>query len=132
MLASCQCKQLSAEISGTTDQIVVCHCLDCQRRSGSPFGVIAYYSASDIALSGEAREYSRTGESGNRFTQHFCPQCGTTLWCVSEAKPDAVGIPVGTLTDPAYPAPARSVWEQSMHRWVSVPGEIPHFPRGRT
>ena len=71
MLACCQCKQLSARISGPTEQIVACHCLDCQRRSGSPFGVIAYYPSSDIVLSGEARQYSRTSESGNRFTQGF-------------------------------------------------------------
>jgi hypothetical protein len=132
MLAQCLCGQLTAEISGTTDQIVACHCLECQRRSGSPFGVIAYYPATAITLAGDAHHYSRTADSGNLFTQHFCPICGTTLWCVSSAKPDAIGIPVGTIADPDYPAPARSVWEQSMHGWVSVPDEIPHFPRGRT
>jgi hypothetical protein len=43
MHAQCQCGQLSAAISGTTEQIVACHCTDCQRRSGSPFGVVAYF-----------------------------------------------------------------------------------------
>jgi hypothetical protein len=132
MHAQCQCGQLSAAISGTTDQIVACHCIECQRRSGSPFGVIAYYPAAAVALSGEAREFSRIADSGKRFTTCFCPHCGTTVWCVSEAKPDAIGIPVGTLADPAYPAPARSVYERSMHSWVTVPGKIPHFPGPRT
>jgi len=25
----------------------------------------------------------------------------------------------------------RSVYEQSMHRWIALPGDIGHHPRGR-
>ena len=131
MLASCQCGHLTARIGTSTDQIVACHCTACQRRSGSPFGVIAYYPKDAIVLSGNATEYSRLSDSGNRFTGGFCPTCGTTLWFRSEAKPDAIGIAVGTLANPDFPAPVRSVWEERKHQWVTIPGEIAHFPQGR-
>jgi len=94
--------------------------------------VIAYYPASQVVVAGTANEYRRTADSGNGFVTGFCPECGTTVWCISEAKPGWLGVPVGTIADPAYPAPARSVWEQSMHSWVAMPAAIPHFPRGRT
>ena len=131
MRASCQCGQLSAEITAPTDQIVACHCHACQRRTGSPFGIIAYYPGEAVRLSGTAKEYSREADSGNRFTNGFCADCGTSLRFRSEAKPDAIGIAVGTFADPDFPAPVRSVWESGKHAWVTIPGEIQHFPEGR-
>ena len=131
MKATCQCGELTAEVPGPGNQIVACHCLACQRRTGSPFGVIAYFTADDVTLSGEASEFTRIADSGNAFTTAFCPHCGATVWCRSEAKPNAVGIPVGAFADPAFPAPVRSVWEESRHAWAAIPGNVPHFPRGR-
>jgi len=132
MLARCQCGQLTADVEVGTDQIVACHCQACQRRSGSPFGVIAYYPAHDVTLAGEAVEYTREADSGQRFTTAFCPRCGTTVWCRAELKPGVVGIPVGAFADPDFPAPVRSVWEQAMHPWVGLPDGIQHYPRGRS
>ncbi|MEO0033107.1 MAG: hypothetical protein RIS94_2865 [Pseudomonadota bacterium] len=132
MRATCQCGQLTAEIPGPSDQIVACHCHACQRRSGSPFGLVAYYPAADVSITGEAREYTRATDSGSTFTNAFCPTCGTTVFCRAGIKPAVIGIPVGTLADPAYPAPVRSVWEQAKHSWVAIPGNIPHFPQGRS
>ncbi len=51
MHAQCLCGQLSAELPGPIDQVVACHCTACQRRSGSPFGTIAYYPQGDVAPS---------------------------------------------------------------------------------
>lgn len=74
MQASCQCGNLTAEISDHVEPVIVmCHCIDCQRRSGSQFGSIAYYPAEAVAIAGEAREYGRPTDSGNTFTTGFCP-----------------------------------------------------------
>jgi hypothetical protein len=132
MHAQCQCGQLSAAISGTTEQIVACHCTDCQRRSGSPFGVVAYFPEAIVEITGTSSEYTRTTDVGNRFTTGFCPQCGTSVWCKGDAKTGVTGITVGSIANPDFPAPVRSVWEQSMHSWVVLPENIAHFPRGRT
>lgn len=132
MHAQCQCGRLQAHVAAASDQIVACHCQACQRRSGSPFGLVAYYPAAAVTLSGEAVAYTRVADSGRGFTGHFCPVCGSTVWFTSDLKPDAVGLAVGAFADPAHPAPVRSVWEQTMHEWVAIPGAIPHFPRGRS
>ena len=132
MHAQCQCGQLAAEVAGTTDQIVACHCHHCQRRSGSPFGLMAYYLADAVKISGDAREFTRPADSGNMFTTGFCPQCGATVWARADQKPGIIGIPVGAFANASFPAPARSVWEQSKHAWVVMPDDIPQFPRGRT
>lgn len=134
MRATCQCGQLVVEIEAgyQTDQIVACHCLACQRRTGSPFGVLAYFPAAAVKIAGVAHEYARAGTSGAVFVNGFCPSCGATVWCRTELKPDTIGMPVGAFADPAFPAPVRSVWEETRHDWVAIPGAIPHFPRGRS
>ncbi|WP_226016708.1 GFA family protein [Novosphingobium sp. FKTRR1] len=132
MRAQCQCGQLSAEVQVATDQIVACHCQACQRRTGAPFGLIAYYATADVTIAGQSVAYTRTADSGRTFTGHFCATCGTTLWFDADLKPDVIGIAVGAFADPTHPAPARSVWEDTMHEWVAIPGPIPHFPKGRS
>jgi len=130
--ARCQCGQLTAAIDGAAEPVVVlCHCLDCQRRSGSPFGEIAYYPAGAVQFAGEAREYTRTTDAGNRFTGGFCPVCGSTLYTRSSKNPTLTGITIGTIADPAFPPPTRSVYERSRHCWLGLPENVPRHPSGR-
>jgi hypothetical protein len=37
--------------------VVACHCIDCQRRTGAPFGVGAFYPADAVTISGAPKEY---------------------------------------------------------------------------
>jgi antitoxin (DNA-binding transcriptional repressor) of toxin-antitoxin stability system len=132
MHASCQCGSLTAEIRGGAEPTVVaCHCIDCQKRSGSPFGSMAYFLRSDVAITGEAREYARPTDSGNIYTTGFCPTCGSTVYGKASARPEIVGLTVGTIGDAALPSPARSVYEQSRHGWVTMPETTAGFVRGR-
>jgi hypothetical protein len=41
--------------------------MDCQRRSGSPFGVLAYYPADQITIKGNAKRFARPTSEGNVF-----------------------------------------------------------------
>jgi len=132
MHASCQCGALSTTITGDTPPMtVLCHCRDCQKRSGSPFGVTAYFPESAVTLAGDAREFTRATDVGNHFTTGFCPVCGSTVYARASKYPEIIGITAGTITDPAFPAPARSVYEQSRHHWVTLPDTIPRHPQGR-
>ena len=63
MKARCECGALSAEISDEGSG-VMCHCKACQRRTGSPFGMMVYYAAKDVAVTGPVTEYSRIANSG--------------------------------------------------------------------
>ena len=111
--------------------MVACHCLACQRRTGSVFGVGAYYPEAQVTASGVTKQFERPTESGARFVTHFCPTCGSSVYWYAGKNPGLVGIAVGAFGDPSFPAPARSVWEQSMHPW-HVRDAAQHFPKGRT
>lgn len=131
MKAQCQCEQLTADLPGSTPAVVACHCTYCQRRSGSPFGVLAYYPAEQVVMSGEAKHYARPTASGGVFETFFCPDCGSTVAAKASKHPAMIGIAVGAIADPAFQPPVRSVWEASMHKWVVMPEDVQHFPEGR-
>ncbi len=127
--ARCTCGALTLSLPELSTLVVACHCLDCQRRTGAPFGVGAFYPAEAVTISGTATRYSRTAASGGRVHSHFCPTCGSTLYWQAEALPGWIGVAVGALADPGHPAPVRSVFEQSKHGWVEIAG-AEHFPQG--
>lgn len=128
--AQCSCGSVKVVAEGEPASVVACHCLDCQRRTGSVFGVGAYYPDDRLKITGATREYVRPTDAGNQFFTHFCPACGTSLFWRSDRNPGMTGIAVGAFGDPSFPAPVRSVWERSQHAWVSVPVEH-HFDKGR-
>ncbi len=109
-------------------RISICHCLACQRRTGSVFGVQARFPASGVTVEGESSEYFRTADSGNRIKFHFCPECGATVYLCLQTEPDLVGVPVGAFTDPDLPAPPASIYETHRHHWVTLPDDIEHLP----
>lgn len=127
--ASCCCGGLTLVATGDPDFVVACHCEDCQRRTGSAFGVGAYYPRSNIAASGAYSVYVREGQAGRRLRFHFCPACGTSLYWELELRPDHIGVAVGALRGAAVSPPSRSVWEQSRHPWVAFEHEVIRYPR---
>ncbi|GLQ98222.1 GFA family protein [Dyella mobilis] len=125
-IASCSCGQLSVTTSEDPIRVSICHCLDCQRRSGSVFAVQARFRRDGLELSGTSTRYVRISDEGNRAHFEFCPHCGTTVYYVTEGNEDLVAIPVGAFADPRFPAPVASNYEERMHGWVSMPADIEH------
>jgi hypothetical protein len=126
-VAHCACGQLRAQAEGEPEIVSICHCLDCQRRSGSPFGAGAFYKTERVRVSGERKTFTRTGSEGRKATNSFCPQCGGTLYWEAEGRPGVIGIAVGMFGDPGFPAPARSVYEERMHSWLAFKVELEHI-----
>ena len=104
--ASCSCGQLTARVGGDPVRISICHCLACQRRTGSVFGEQARYRRENVSLSGVSSEYIRVGDEGSRIKFHFCPTCGSTVYYESEGLEEYLAIPVGAFGLGTMSAPA--------------------------
>jgi hypothetical protein len=109
----------------------MCHCNECQRRTGAVFGSGAYYRVSAVRIEGPSNLYTRDAQEGRKIRNHFCPNCGTSVFWEADLRPGLYGIAVGAFADPQFPPPATSVWEQSMHSWVAAPPEAQHYSQGR-
>jgi hypothetical protein len=125
--ASCSCGNLTVTTRGEPVRISICHCHDCQRRTGSVFGVQARFARSDATIEGPSTSWMRTADSGNRIAHHFCPSCGTTVYYLPEAEPELIAVAVGAFADASFPAPRVSVYESRRHSWVAVPPDVDHF-----
>jgi hypothetical protein len=126
-LASCSCGKLTLSAQGDPVRISICHCLACQKRTGSVFGAQARFPADAVTIRGESTEYVRVGDEGGVARFHFCPTCGATVFYQLDAMPDIVAVPVGVFADPNFPPPRISVYEERMHRWVGLPQDIEHI-----
>lgn len=127
-LASCSCGQLTAQVIGDPVRISICHCLACQRRTGSVFAAQARFVRDHVVISGASIEYIRRGDEGGRARFHFCPGCGSTVYYQAEGLEDFITVPVGAFADPDFPTPQVSVYEARMHSWVVPPVEAEHIP----
>lgn len=125
--ASCSCGQLTATTRGEPFRISVCHCLACQRRSGSVFAAQARFLVDAVQIQGQASQYSRVGDEGGKCTFSFCPNCGAIVHFAAEGDNTSIAIPVGAFADPTFPTPTVSVYEERMHSWVSMPANIEHI-----
>jgi hypothetical protein len=124
--AACSCGQLSLVAEGEPIRISICHCLACQRRTGSTFGMQARFPRERVRVDGRSTEYVRVSDAGDSRTSHFCPECGATVYYFLDSVPDAIAVPVGAFADPAFPPPRISVYESRRHGWVTVPADIEH------
>jgi hypothetical protein len=125
--ASCSCGQLTAEVKGDPVRVSICHCLACQRRTGSVFGEQARFPRENVTIAGVSTEYVRVGDEGSSATFHFCPRCGATVYYQPGGLDAFIAIPVGAFADPGFPTPTVSVYEDRMHRWVVPPPDAEHI-----
>ncbi len=121
--ATCRCGTLRAICEGEPVRVSVCHCLDCQKRTGSAFAAQARWPDDNVTVEGVSATWERIADSGHRATYRFCPTCGSTVAYVIEGWPGVTAIPLGAFADPAFPAPGFSVYEHRRHTWIEITGD---------
>ena len=102
----------------------MCHCLDCQKRTGSVFGAQGRWPAAAVRVEGTATEWTRTADSGNTITFRFCATCGSTVHYTLGRLPDFLAVALGAFADPTFPRPTIQVYGSRRHAWVGLPPEI--------
>ena len=124
--ATCTCGDLRVTLEGDPMLVSACCCTRCQRRTGSFFGVTAYFRPAQMtARSGAASEFRR-GEAVFRF----CPRCGTSLWWAFDWGDDILGVAGGCFADPTLPGPHRMTFTATGHPFVTSPKGIPTYEDG--
>ena len=124
--AACSCGQLQLTAEGDPIRISMCHCLACQRRTGSAFGIQARFPSNQVRIEGRYSDYMRTSDEGEGRTFHFCPDCGATVFYTVATVPDAVSVPIGAFAEPAFPPPTVSVYESRRHPWLAISAAMEH------
>ncbi|HUJ03610.1 MAG TPA: GFA family protein [Rhizomicrobium sp.] len=124
-VASCSCGQLRLACEGEAVRISICHCLECQKRTGSVFATQARFPRAFVTIEGRTTQWMRRGDSGEAAIFHFCPVCGSTVYWEFSGAPEFIAVAVGAFADPNFPPPRVSVYEQRKHPWALAAGELP-------
>ncbi|HSG90629.1 MAG TPA: GFA family protein [Pseudomonadales bacterium] len=133
-IAQCHCGQVRLTCEGEPDPVLMCSCELCQRRTGSPIHIGAWFRIEDVRLEGETKAFTRTsGDMGREATFNFCPVCGTSVWWGGRSEgflAGRIGIAGGCFADADFPPPTHAFYDKRRHPWVAVPAGIPCYLEG--
>ena len=125
--ATCHCGALVVECAGDPLKVSMCHCLDCQRRTGSAFSVAVFYDRNQVTIKGAPSTFERDSASGFPVTFHFCSRCGSNVFWEPARLPQLIGVALGAFADPDFPRPEQAVWMKDKHPWLALPADIRAF-----
>ena len=105
-----------------------CHCLDCQRQTGSAFVLNALIEADRVELlAGEPVRFEMPTDSGQPHGIYRCRACGTALWSEYGGRSAIRFVRVGTLERPSALAPDVHIYTRSKQPWLKLPEGVPSF-----
>ena len=130
MKATCACGQASITVNAPATMHGVCHCTNCKRRTGSAFGISAYFDKTAVVeATGETKVYAFHHAAQNHDQErHFCIHCGTTLFWFLSTAPNSIGIAGGCFAEEAIPEPGYSAADNKRWPWVSLPAQWKVYP----
>ncbi len=122
----CHCGFLSYEAEISPDNVLICHCTDCQTLSGTAFRTGVRVAKDDFKLlSGEPTLYIKTTDRGKKTAQAFCPQCGSQIYATQSPEPEFYAVRTGTVRQRDELIPKFQIWTRSEQHWLSNLDTIP-------
>jgi hypothetical protein len=127
---SCLCGAVRFNVSGTPIRMAQCHCLDCQRASGTGHMSNAIFRVADVEVTGETASYASASDSGNTLTRHFCPTCGGRVFLYSAARPGMIVMAAGAFDDSSWFEPEIVLFTKRRPHWDITTDSVPNFEAG--
>ena len=125
----CLCGQVRYEISGEPLAVVICHCKNCQKQSGSTFSINIIGQSEQIEIQGNLSTYADTNDSGDPVNRNFCENCGSPIFSEILSQGNLIALKVGTLDDTSDIEPQTQFWCISKQNWLSLDTKMPALMR---
>ena len=120
-VGGCQCGKIRYEVTGKPIKIFACHCMICQKQSGSAFGMAAVYMQDAFEITkGNVSSFVRDG-TGQKVSNYFCSVCGTRIyhhWFDDQGYRPVISVKPGTLDDSSWMVPGCHVWVKHAQPWI--------------
>lgn len=124
----CFCGGVRYTVAAEPVAVRTCWCRDCQYLGAGSATVNVFFPAEAVAITGPLARFDSIADSGSPMIRTFCPVCGTQVTTASAARPDVLGLRVGTLDDPSAFSPQVTIWTGSAPHWAPIDRAIPHDP----
>ena len=104
-----------------------CHCLNCQRQTGSAFVINLLIEGDRVELlAGDPQPVEVPRDDGSTQTIFRCPTCQVALFS-TYGRPEVRFVRAGTLDDPSGVTPDVHIYTRSKVGWVVIPDAVPAF-----
>ncbi len=126
----CMCGAIEYRLNDEPVTYYACHCTDCQKRSGSSFGLSMWVKRASLELTkGEVALQVLAGPDGSPRHQRICANCGVRLWSEPARFPELAVLRPGTLDDAKRFTPVAHIWTRSQLPWVQIPPGAPSYEK---
>ncbi len=122
IVGGCLCGSVRYSSNSEPGMVVVCHCVKCQKKTGSAFSIGFSLPSPAINFTGDTLDTypDNSGSSGCTLNRSFCSRCGSPVAGQGEAYPGLVFINVGTLDNSSWVEPSHHIWCSQKQPWVSI------------
>ena len=121
---SCMCGAIRFRIDAPITELRQCHCVNCQRASGSVGTVGAAIASSAFHLTqGTPKRYTALADSGRTLHRFFCGDCGSPLYSQRDNTPESMVVRAGSFDDPED-------LKITFHIWTSKARSFHHIGPG--
>ena len=123
----CACGEVRYRLTSDPLFTHCCHCLNCQRQTGSAFVINLLIEADRVELlAGDPQPVAVPRSGGKKQKIWRCPTCQVALFS-QYTSPRIRFVRGGTLDDPSGVAPDVHIFTRSKLPWVTLPKLVPAF-----
>ena len=123
----CSCGAVRYRLVSEPLFVHCCHCLNCQRQTGSAFVVNLLIETDRVELlAGDPVAVDVPRDDGSPQRIWRCPACQVAVYS-RYTRPDLRFVRGGTLDDPASVEPDVHIYTRSKLPWVALPDAVPAF-----
>jgi hypothetical protein len=123
----CLCGAVSYEVRGLLRDVVLCHCVECRRWSGTGAGAFTSAADTDLVVTGDALRWIESPDSIRDARRGFCAACGTSIFWKAPAL-ERTGIAAGTLDEPSGLGLAAHIYTHQLADWDEIADDLPRDP----
>ncbi len=123
----CACGAVRYRLASDPLFVHCCHCLNCQRQTGSAFVINILIEADRVELlAGDPQRVDVPRDDGSMQQVFRCPACQVALYSIY-TRPVVHFVRAGTLDDPSTVSPDVHIYTRSKLPWVTLPESVPAF-----
>lgn len=132
LTGGCLCGAIRYRVTQPIERIIMCHCTDCQKASGTGASANAAIPSERFEITrGTPKVFSKTADSGNTLLRAFCADCGSPIYSRRAHMPELTVLKVGTLDAPPPMKVAMNIWTRSARPWSHIDPTLDQYPQNR-
>ena len=125
----CGAVRYSVDAEPLPGRQLLCHCVDCQKHTGTAFLSAMAFPSDAVAITGTMTTFTMPGgQSGEPMHRRFCTQCGSPIMIEKDGTGRKL-LMAGTLDDKSLFKPVVSFFCEQAPAWVAMPADTENLPR---